>query len=273
MTVSTDAAQAAESGWKERLFMANRLGGRKSKDSVISDNFNTSKVYTKPRKRPTPPAPTAADQSPTAQLASVIGITAADIDAWGEDIQSSLTGAEEPPDSYEPTEDTREEDPPADAIKMTPMPTPTPISSTPAATAGSSGSAPRNEMEGDGEDRFAEDLMEDMRYVYKQLGGRTKLRALMTGDKEFIGLVKDLMKVEAAYLAKKLGLKGENQPQGFLVVLKGLEGDDKLVKDIRNNKAIDFKQIERAMNPTLERSKVESEIKLGLRPDEIMRKQ
>ena len=261
--------------------MANRLGGRRSKDSKISDNFNATKVYTKPQRRRTQPA----DASPTAQLAAIIGVTAKDIDAWGEELE--LKSTSENPDYFdtepepestsgeptEPTEDTREEDPPADAIRITPMPTPTPTSRTPAATAGSSGSASRNDQEGDGEDRFAEDLMADMRYVYKQLGGRTKLRDLMTGDKEFIGLVKELMKVEAAYLAKKLGLKNDQQPQGFLVVLKGLEGDDKLVKDMRNNKAIDFKQIERAMNPTLERSKVEAEIKLGLRPDEIMRKQ
>lgn len=98
----------------------------------------------------------------------------------------------------------------------------------------------------------ARQMIDDMRWVYKQLRGKNKLKELMEGDKEFVTLVKELMKIEAAIMTSKLKREdatGSGAP-GFFVVLKGLETDTDIVKAMKNKAAdIDLSQLERALNP------------------------
>lgn len=104
------------------------------------------------------------------------------------------------------------------------------------------------------DEKSAQEMINDMRWVYKQLKGRSKLKALMTGDKEFMAMVKELMKVEASILTNKLRAKdGGNGRQGFFVVLKGLEKEkpiERLTEAMRDKKPINIKQVERAMDPS-----------------------
>lgn len=100
-------------------------------------------------------------------------------------------------------------------------------------------------------------MLEDMRHVYKEAGGRDKLAELaLAGDKEFMVLVKDLMKIELAMLSAKIRKDGSTKEPGsaggnqnFFVVLKGLESEQALVKDMDSGKDIDVKQIKDAINP------------------------
>jgi hypothetical protein len=95
-------------------------------------------------------------------------------------------------------------------------------------------------------------MLQDMRWVYRNVSGRRKLKELVEGDdKQFVFMVKELMRIEAALLSAKIRKTGEEGDgkvnQNFFVVLKGLEEDKKVLDLV--SKDIDLKQISRATNP------------------------
>lgn len=97
-------------------------------------------------------------------------------------------------------------------------------------------------------------MLNDIRYIYKHAGGRKKLMGMAKSDnKNFVALIKELVKVETAILTAKVRKNSNNGPMGgdrqnFFVVLKGLH-NDKVVVDAMENDSIDYEQIERALNP------------------------
>jgi hypothetical protein len=77
-------------------------------------------------------------------------------------------------------------------------------------------------------------MLNDMRHVYKKLDGRSKLEKLMKSDREFLFMIKELMKIESAQLTAKIRAKEEIGGKGdrmVFVVLKGLE-DEKPIRDM-----------------------------------------
>lgn len=227
----------------EENIMTSAKGGRPQKGAAITEGYNPKKTYKQPtarqlrgKKNRQLREALAAKKNQTAQPASPVP-TQDEIDAWGVE-----------PTPAEPIDDSYELPPPVGTATPTGR-----VASSPPAGADGSQTTRRREDDDEGDDNFARDLMEDMRWVYRQINGREKLRTLMGQDKEFISLVKELMKLEAAYLTSKMKGKGTGSGgAGFLVVLKGLEGDDKLVADMKKDKIIDLKQIERALNPAAE---------------------
>ena len=251
--------------------MTSARGGRPQKGAAITEGYNPKKTYSPAKALALKRARSRNYQArrraelKAARLARPttppIPPTLSDIDDWGA-----------APSSSSPTEDTMELTPPADAATETGR-----ISGTNSPSAGAAGNEATGGREEEGvgeEDGFVEDLMSDMRWVYKQLRGRDKLLELMDNDKEFLVLVKELMKLEAAYLTNKLKNRGSRTGGGFLVVLKGLEGDNKLVADMKKDKTIDLKQIERALNPTAELlgPAEEEDERMGIPPVEIIKK-
>ena len=92
-------------------------------------------------------------------------------------------------------------------------------------------------------------MLEDMRYVYRSVNGREKLKKLMKEDKQFVFMVKELMKIEAALLSAKIRAKedpGAPANQMVFVVLKGLADEVKLQEQMGD---VDMKQITGALNP------------------------
>ena len=88
--------------------------------------------------------------------------------------------------------------------------------------------------------------------LYRKAQGRKKLLDLVDeDDKQFLFLVKELMKIEASILSAKIRKEGVGDGTGvnqnFFVVLKGLEEDKKILESI--SKDVDMKQISKAMNP------------------------
>jgi len=102
--------------------------------------------------------------------------------------------------------------------------------------------------------KSAYQMLQDMRWIYRHVHGRKRLKALVEDDdKQFVFMVKELMKIEASLMAAKVR-KGEdlNQPdqRSFFVVLKGLE-DEKKYLSSEMDKTIDMGQIQKAINPGL----------------------
>ena len=100
--------------------------------------------------------------------------------------------------------------------------------------------------------RSANQMLQDMRWVYRKVKGRDKLKNLVKeDDKQFVFMVKELMKIEASLLTAQIRKEGVDSPgqNGFFVVLKGLE-NDKNILSVVNDKTINLKQIENALNPS-----------------------
>lgn len=97
-------------------------------------------------------------------------------------------------------------------------------------------------------------MLQDMRYVYRKVKGRTKLAALIASDdKQFVFMVKELMKIESQLMSAKIRAKEDlsgTAQQTVFVVLKGLE-DDPRILDVTpaNEEDIDQKQISAALTP------------------------
>lgn len=114
--------------------------------------------------------------------------------------------------------------------------------------------APIENIDGDDE-KSAHQMLADMRWVYRKVHGRKKLKELVEGDdKQFVSMVKELMKIEAALMTAKIRKDGDVGSNGggvgqqnFFVVLKGLE--EGLKNAVVIDKSVDMKQITRAMNP------------------------
>jgi len=126
------------------------------------------------------------------------------------------------------------------------------------------------ELEEEYSKKSANQMLQDMRWVYRTLDGRKKLKKLVKeDDKQFVFMVKELMKIEASLLTaqiRKDGDLGGGGQQNFFVVLKGLE-DVKVVKGA-DDKTIDLNQIQDALNPNAQRFEIE-EKQVEERPEEL----
>ena len=203
--------------------MTSKRGGRKYKDAGITENFNPNKL----------------------------GVTKADVAkakrvAAAEKKLASPRPPRKKPPAPEPTPEITGYDDDGWPIFAEPEEPPPP------GAAGTNGRAPITPpgTEEDDDTASAHQMLEDMRWVYKQLKGRNKLQILMANDKEFMALVKELMKAEVSILTNKMKARDGGNKQGFLVILKGLEEERPILDAIEKNKAIDVRQIERAMNPS-----------------------
>lgn len=111
------------------------------------------------------------------------------------------------------------------------------------------GAIPRKKSE-----KEAFDMLADMRHVYSEVGGREKLEQMVMGDdKMFVGLAKDLMKVETALLTasiRKNDTGGGAGGQTVFVVLKGLEDEKRL--SVQSG-VVDLEQVQQALNPDTQR--------------------
>ena len=106
----------------------------------------------------------------------------------------------------------------------------------------------------DNDIKSAYQMLQDMRWVYRDVKGRKKLRAMVAGDdRQFVFLVKELMKIEAAVLAAKIRKTDEpiSGSQNFFVVLKGLEGDKSMLESIDINKEgiVGIRQMQNILKP------------------------
>ena len=103
--------------------------------------------------------------------------------------------------------------------------------------------------------KSAYQMLQDMRWVYKNVKGRQRLKELCADDKQFLFMVKELMKIEAGLMSTKIKRNedGEGGQQTVFVVMRGLLDDP--VAKLNNAKKedevvdVDFKQIEHVLNP------------------------
>jgi hypothetical protein len=120
--------------------------------------------------------------------------------------------------------------------------------------------------------KSANQMLQDMRWVYREVQGRRKLLKLIkSDDKQFVLMVKELMKIETALLSAKIRKEGDiggGNNQNFFVVLKGLDDDKKVVQVM--DKTIDMKQIENALNPNAEEY-VPEEVNSRDAPEQLMK--
>jgi glycerol-3-phosphate cytidylyltransferase-like family protein len=95
-------------------------------------------------------------------------------------------------------------------------------------------------------------MLEDMRYVYRAVKGREKLKKLMREDKQFVVMVKELMKIESALLSAKIRVKEDTASanQMVFVVLKGLEDEGK-IEGMKGGipGVVDVRQVAGMVNP------------------------
>ena len=105
-------------------------------------------------------------------------------------------------------------------------------------------------IEGDENDRSAYQMLQDMRWVYRKVAGRKKLHNLIReDDKQFVFMVKELMKIEAQLLSAKIRAKEDPagpQQQTVFVVLKGLE---ETPMKVIGDSEIDLRQVSAALTP------------------------
>jgi hypothetical protein len=109
------------------------------------------------------------------------------------------------------------------------------------------------------DDRSANQMLQDLRYAYKNAvgldgkKGRSRLMELMKSDSEFKFAMKELIKVEVGLMTAKLRAKEDGSAlanQMVFVVLKGLEEEKKIMSKLdMGDGAIDMKQISAAINP------------------------
>lgn len=102
------------------------------------------------------------------------------------------------------------------------------------------------------DEQSAYQMLLDMRYVYKKVDGRKKLKTLIASDdKQFVFMVKELMKIEAQLMSAKIKAKEDlngGTQQTVFVVLKGLEGMPKML-DVTPEDDVDHRQIAAALTP------------------------
>lgn len=94
-------------------------------------------------------------------------------------------------------------------------------------------------------------MLQDMRWVYRMVNGREKLKKLVEGnDRQFVAMVKELLKIESAIMTAKIRSKEERFGEGqktVLVILKGLE-EEKQYIDVTPTD-VDTRQIAQMLNP------------------------
>jgi hypothetical protein len=110
-----------------------------------------------------------------------------------------------------------------------------------------------------GDDDEAYKLLKDMRWIYRTVGGRRKLKRLMKeDDKQFITMMKEMFKMESAIMASKLK-RGDGMGGGdpsYFVILKGLR-DTPVTEQTADG--VDTRQIEHAINPNSDLVPMETE--------------
>jgi len=110
-----------------------------------------------------------------------------------------------------------------------------------------------------GNDDEAYKLLKDMRWIYRTVGGRRKLKKLMKeDDKQFVTMMKEMFKMESAIMASKLK-RGDGMGGGdpsYFVILKGLH-DTPVAEQTADG--LDTRQIEHAMNPNSDLVPIETE--------------
>jgi hypothetical protein len=106
--------------------------------------------------------------------------------------------------------------------------------------------------------KSAYQMLQDMRWVYRNVRGRKKLKDMVDADdKQFLFMVKELMKIETSLLSAKIRTKEDNTVGGqqtVFVVLKGLDAPMQKVVDM-SVPVEERKYIERAqrmVNPDME---------------------
>lgn len=103
--------------------------------------------------------------------------------------------------------------------------------------------------------KSAYQMLQDMRWVYKNVKGRQRLKELCADDKQFLFMVKELMKIEAGLMSAKIKRNedGEGGQQTVFVVMRGLmDGPVAKLNDAKKEDEVvdvDFKQIEHVLNP------------------------
>jgi hypothetical protein len=84
------------------------------------------------------------------------------------------------------------------------------------------------------DDKSAYRMLQDMRSIYKSVDGKKKLQELIkSDDKQFVFMVKELMKIEAQLMSAKI--KAKEGPGGVgnvttFVIIKGLEDEKKIIE-------------------------------------------
>ena len=110
----------------------------------------------------------------------------------------------------------------------------------------------------DAEARQALEMLSDMRFVYKKLGGKKKLQKMLKeDDKLYVAMVKELLKIESALMAVQLRKvdtvdNSGNGRQNFFVVIKGLEQEKNVMKQFgrEGNPPIDMEHLlTKTLNP------------------------
>lgn len=95
-------------------------------------------------------------------------------------------------------------------------------------------------------------MLQDMRSVYKTVGGRGKLLKLIKDDdKLLMTMVKELLKIESSLLATEIRNKDTNVGGGnqvTFVILKGLQNEDEVMG--KKESAIDLEQLADSINPS-----------------------
>jgi len=111
-----------------------------------------------------------------------------------------------------------------------------------------------------GNDDEAYKLLKDMRWIYRTMGGRRKMKKMMKeDDKQFIAMMKEMFKMESSIMAAKLK-KGDGFGGGdpsYFVILKGLY--DTPQAGTAEDSEVDSRQIERAINPNSDLVPMETE--------------
>jgi hypothetical protein len=78
------------------------------------------------------------------------------------------------------------------------------------------------------DEKSAYQMLQDMRHVYASVKGRDKLQRLVKDDdKQFVFMVRELIRIESALMTARIKAKdeGQQQQQTVFVVLKGLEAE------------------------------------------------
>lgn len=91
-------------------------------------------------------------------------------------------------------------------------------------------------FESQDDEQSAYKMLQDMRWVYRKVSGRAKLKKLVDKDeRNLIFMVRELMKIETSIMAAKIRAKesiGGNMNQPVFVILKGLEDEKRVGIDI-----------------------------------------
>lgn len=119
--------------------------------------------------------------------------------------------------------------------------------------------------------KSAYEMLQDMRWVYRSLKGKTKLRDLCKADdKQFLFMIKELMKIESSLKQAEIRKEGTGSGDGraVFVILKGLDQDRVEVKD----NLVDMESLSRVLDPTYVTYSPEERESGNAPPEQIMKK-